>query len=329
LKGMHLMAMTANHLIMEGTTKSWFLKDDTDEENLQPENVKNFKYRVHYGVGSREHHQARTSHACFLNGTIHVPMVIPAVLQSLVSCSDFPSAHQDQNVRCEHWNMLTDEVIRKYAPWSTPSSERVAVAAKDTKLCQDGSWNLVVISQKSSFRPWGLQAIQVVEAEHDKVYIEHQHDLAHRFDHCAVQLYDARENTVGPISPFWMLRSPRSGQWRYVIGRVVGRTLAGTESFTVEDVWSDSTVGDLLDSVSMSIDSTAFSVVSHGTNSEVLPWSEVLLNNYPDPEIAQDGVSELTVTVVAQEYKEHGLPLEDHREGHVISLFFGLISFRK
>merc|ERR1711884_106736 len=143
--------------------------------------------------------------------------------------------------------MFTDEAIRKYAPWSTPSSERVAVAAKDTRLFQ-----------KLSVRPWEFQAVpQVAEPQDDTVYIEHQHDLAHRFDHGSVQLYDARQRTVGPISPFWMLRLPRSGQWRYAIGRVVGRNLAGSVSFTVEDVWSDSTVGDLLNAVS-SIENTTF-----------------------------------------------------------------------
>lgn len=97
-------------------------------------------------------------------------------------------------------------------------------------------------------------------------------------------------------------------------------------------MWSDSTVEDLLDTVSISIENTTFSVVSQGTHPEALPWSEVLLNSYPDPEIAHDGVSELTVTVVAQEREEHRVSPEDmfdRRERPVISLFFGLISFRK
>merc|ERR1711976_1109988 len=106
----------------------------------------------------------------------------------------------------------------------------------------------------------------------------------------------------GPISPCWMLRMPRSGQWQYMIGRVFGRTLAGTVSFTVEDVWSDSTLGNLLDQVNMSsIQHNRLDVVSWGPRSEKLSRSQVLLNSYPEPEIAHDGVSELNVTVVAQE----------------------------
>jgi len=326
LKGMHLMAMTANHLIMEGTTKSWFLRDGMDNYTIrssvdssvqdkqalacQPENLKNLTYRVDYGVGAREHQQPCESSRACVSGC-HGCMKIPSELQSLVSCSGFPCVQHGEKVRHEHWSMLTDEVIRKYAPWSSPSSERVAVAAKDARLFQ-----------KRSTRPEG-----VVGADNDDVYVKHQHDLAHRFDHGAVQLYDACRETVGPLSPFWMLRAPRSGQWGYVIGRVVARTLAGTVSFTIRDVWSDSTVGDLLSAVS---GNTTFCVVSQGMHAEVLEMSEVLLNHYPDPEIAQDGVSELTITVVGQQREKQQVPFEHmRRERPTFSFFFGLISIQK
>lgn len=300
-----------------------------DKELNKFEKLKNLDYQAHYGTGSREQHQA-CEDSSFLGAispslppSRQVGMEIPTELQSLVSCSGLPSVCHSPQVRREHLSMFTDEVIRKYAPWSTPSSERVAVAAKDARLFQ-----------KQLFRPKGFEATpQAGEVNSDMVYIEHQHDLAHRFDHGSVQLYDTRRKTVGPMSPFWMLRMPRRGQWRYAIGRVIGRTLAGEVSFTVEDVWSDSTVGDLLDMVSMNDDDVNFSVISQGTHPEALPLSELLLNSYPEPEIAPDGVSELAVTVVAQEREKHVASPGDMpsylRERPAISLFFGLISFRK
>merc|ERR1711865_384285 len=88
------------------------------------ESFENFTYRVQYGVGSRE---CNLAHANYQIG-------IPSVLQSLVSCNNMWSCTQhDEKVRHEHWDMMFDEGIRKYGPWSTPSSERVAVAAQDAK----------------------------------------------------------------------------------------------------------------------------------------------------------------------------------------------------
>lgn len=322
------MAMTANHLIMEGTTKSWFLKHGMDKVQAQkrPEGLHNLRYQVKYGVGSREHAQALGNYPGNYPGLTQfsaqqVDMEIPIELQSLVSCTDtFSRTNQAQKARREYWNMCKDEVIRKYAPWSTPSSERVAVAPQDAQLFQ-----------KYSLRHSGAEKVtQASEAEEDKIYMEHQHDLSHRFDHGAVRRFDLCRETVGPMNPSWMLRMPRSGLWRYVIGRVVGCTLAGTVSFVEEDVWSDCTVGCLLDGVGMNNPKASFSIV--GPHSEVDPWSEALLNSYPDPEIAHDGVTELTVTVVAQEKEEHDdwVPQDwEPRQRPVISLFFGLIKLQK
>lgn len=221
--------------------------------------------------------------------------------------------------------MIFDEGIRKYAPWSTPSAERVAVAAQDARLFG-----------KHSFLPTGRgEPVEVSETESEKVYMEHQCDLAHRFNNGAVQLYDWHRKTVGPISPYWMLRLPRSGQWRYVIDRVVGRTVAGTVSFIVENVPSDTTVEDLLDRVDMRTSGTAerqsLAIISHGPQPAVMAWSDVLMDSYPDPDIAHDGLSELTVTVViqAQEHSEALWDTEPMRERPTISLFFGLIKFQK
>jgi len=315
LKGMHLMAMTANHLIMEGTTKSWFLKDATTTgvDLNKPESFGNFKYKAQYGKGSREYCQD------FLTCD---GVKIPEYLHSLVSMAEIPPVARGPKVQCEHWNMFTDEVIRKYAPWSTPSSERVAVAPQDAKLFR-----------RSSSRPQSLEAVPEVSAlDTDKVYEEHQHDLAYRFDQGSVQLYDTHRRTVGPMNPFWMLKAPRQGKSRYLIDKVVGRTIAGTECFTMEDMWSDSTVATLLDESSMNgAKDTRFSIVSQGSNSEILEWSDVVLANYPEPEVRQDGTSELSVTVVAQKMEEE-VPwdeLFEHRERPVIKLFWGLISFRK
>jgi len=252
---------------------------------------------------------------------------VPTVLQSLVSCSNITSCTQhDEKVRHEHWDMMFDEGIRKYAPWSTPSSERVAVAAQDARLFG-----------KFSFRPGGHgDPKEVSETASAKVYMEHQHDLAHRFSHGAVQLYDRPcKKTVGPISPYWMLRLPRSGQWRYAIDRVVGRTIAGTVCFTVEDVLSDGTVGDLLDRVDMNTaeaEGHSLHIVPNKPEGGVMAWSDVLLDSYPDPQIAHDGSVELTVTVVTQKEERSvaiGDLLEPMRSRATISLLWGLIQFQK
>jgi len=312
LKGLHVMAMTANHLIMEGTTKSWFLKHENLPQRSKAtdsETFESFKYRVQYGVGSRES-----------NGT---QVAIPAELQSLVSCT-LPCTRHDEKVRHERWDMMFDEGIRKYAPWSTPSSERVAVAAQDARSFA-----------KNPFRPRsGGESVHVSKTDTEKVYMDHQRDLAHRFNHGAVQLYDSCELTVGPMNPYWMLRLPRSGHWRYVIDRVVGRTVAGTVSFTLENVMSDSIVGDLQEGVLITTaDGHSLDVVSQGPEAAVMGWSDVLLDSYPDPEIAHDGLSELTVTVVTHNHEDPHESQErylfENRPRATISLFFGLIKFQK
>lgn len=324
LKGLHLMAMTANHLIMEGTTKSWFLKTGTSDAAKKPggdSTPTNFKYQVHYGVGSREHRQAGESGQNCRAGR-PVPVKIPAELRSIVSSGKIPSG--PQGVRCQHWSMFTDEVIRKYAPWSTPSSERVAVAPQDAQLFRNHSLPVPAFS---------LQTIST--QEDDEVYSAHQHDLVHRFDHGSVQLHETCYKTVGPISPFWYLRLPRTGKWRSVIGRVVGRTLAGDVRFTVKDVWSDATVDDVLDMIDMPSLGASFSIISPGTDAEVLLPSEVLSHNYPDPDVAQDGVTELTVTVVAQPLEQYNGMRDDEGEmprrweRPLLSFFFGLIKLQK
>lgn len=327
LKGLHSMAMTSNHLIMEGTTKSWFLKQhsknkDKDKMLSQSDSMENFKYGVRYGGGSRECNQLRA------NDKIE----IPAVLHSLVSSNNVLSRTQhDEKVRHEHWDMKFDEGIRKYGPWSTPSSERVAVASQDAKLSLPSSVRFANFFGTYSSHPEAH--VQTCDTESEKVYMEHQHDMAHRFYHGAVQRYDTHFKTVGPINPCWMLRLPRSGPWRCVIDRVVGRTLAGTVSFTVEQVFSDITVEDLLYRVD--IDAAAgkgrsLDIVSHGSQAAVMAWSDVLLDSYPDPEMCHDGLSELNITVVTQEQEhDHEAMPYERRERAKISLFFGLIQLQK
>lgn len=311
------MAMTANHLIMEGTTKSWFLKHEQppqeEETGSECDLFDNFKYRVQYGAGSREYNQT------------YARCQAPAVLHSLVSCSNVASCMQhNETVRREHWDMLFDEGIRKYAPWSTPSSERVAVAAQDARLFGE-----------RPFRPRDhVEANEVSGIDSEKVYMEHQHDLAHRFNQGAVQLYDRLcKKTVGPINPYWMLRLPRGGQWRYAIDRVIGRTIAGTVCFIVENALSDGTVDDVLFRVDMNTaagEGNSLHIVSSRPEGGVMALSDILLDSYPDPEVAHDGLSELTVTVVTQKEER---PAPDSfmpmRRGAPISLFWGLIQLQK
>jgi len=316
---------------MEGTTKSWFFKIDNlsqhsknkDKMLNQSDSLANFTYKVQYGLGSRECNQSRTNDK----------IGIPAVLQSLVSSDNMLCRTQhDEKVRYEHWDMKFDEGIRKYAPWSTPSSERVAVAAQDAKLSLPSSVRFAKLFGKYSSHPGTPDEFSEMDSE--KVYMEHQRDMAHRFYHGAVQRYDTCNTTVGPVNPYWMLRLPRSGPWRYVIDRVVGRTVAGTVSFTVEEVFSDSTVLDLLDRVDMSTAAAKghrLDIISHGPQAAVMALGEVLLDSYDDPEMGPDGLSELNVTVVTQE-QEHFKAFGDvfeRRQPHVISLFFGLIKLQK
>jgi hypothetical protein len=257
LKGLHLMAMTANHLIMEGTTKSWFLKNGMG--GSRSELTENLRFRAECRSGCRECRQA---------GAIGNPAV-PAEIQSLLRCENtFACDYLDQSVRHEHWDTFTDEVIRKYAPWSTPSSERIAVDPKTA----------------SQFMMLGdvEGSAQIPGASSEQLYVEHQHDLAYRFSHGSVQLFDTQGITVGPMSEVWMLRSPRECHWRHLIGRIVGRTLAGEAMFTLPNIWSDSTVGNILDLACLDSRKKSYSIVSWGSNAEIMPESFVVSKYYPD-----------------------------------------------
>lgn len=147
LRGLHLMAMTANHLIMEGTTKSWFMKHDHprgdptgkvdmgDEPRLQA--LENFKYKARYWAGARERPQTA--------------LAIPAELPRLVCGADrLPNGAANGKVRHERWDSWVDEGLRKYAPWASPATDSWAPAPAPGE---------------------------------DEAYVEHQRDLAHRFAH--------------------------------------------------------------------------------------------------------------------------------------------------
>jgi len=285
LKGLHLMGMTANHLIMEGTTKSWFLKQESASGKVELQKLQNFKYSAKRSAGFEASQRGTDD----MQGGPGKAMAIPAHLQDLVqsACPQF-SGELDGGVRLEHWDTWFDEGIRKYAPWSSQSAERVAVASPDWQSFLEP---LLGLSRSPP-------ELAPSEPNDDQVYVEHQHDLAHRFKHGALQRYQMHEKTLGPVSPEWMLQAPRAGHWRYRIGRIVGRTVGGNACFTVEGVWSDDTVDSLLSRVHSKDEENSLKLVS--PSAKVLDLSDVLSDHFPMPQQADDGVSELTVTVVIE-----------------------------
>merc|ERR1712029_703377 len=99
-----------------------------------------------------------------------------------------------------------------YAPWSSHSSQASEGGAKSSP-----DWQSFLEPVFGSERQL-LESIASASSG-DHVYIEHQHNLAHRFKSGALQRYQTHQETLGPISPLWMLQAPRAGHWCFQIGR--------------------------------------------------------------------------------------------------------------
>eukprot|EP00931_Biecheleriopsis_adriatica_P088161 TRINITY_DN62534_c0_g1_i1.p1 TRINITY_DN62534_c0_g1~~TRINITY_DN62534_c0_g1_i1.p1 ORF type:complete len:691 (-),score=74.37 TRINITY_DN62534_c0_g1_i1:50-1876(-) len=317
LKGLHLMAMTANHIIMEGTTQSWFLKRPGAAEvgnSAGLHDVQNFSYTVKYAGCPLE----RVDFECATEDKVAMP--IPSVLPLLVRATDsIFASEQIGKVRHERWDAFLDEGIRMYAPWSSPSDDMNKKAIFKSVLDD------VITSLAPSCSLSRKQ--NAPESGDDRVYVEHQHDLVHRLNHGAARLYQKRCETVGRVSPLWMLRAPRSGFWRHSIDKVVGVTLAGGTCFEVENVWSDATVGDLLGRIDLEEDQEC-RIVSPAPHSKVLEMSDFLMDHFPHPLMAEDGASELLVAVVTKKLHLRPIIPEYPRERVAIK-FLGITLFMK
>lgn len=278
--------------------------------------LENFRYIANYGAGSREGSGDKTV------------VTVPAELPHLVRTAEpAMSDGLDSGARHERWDMWLDEGIRKYAPWSSQSSHSSERAPKSSS-----DWQSYLEPVFGSGRQ--LLEFLASESNGDNAYIEHQHDLAHRFKSGALQRYQTNQETIGPISPQWMLQQPRPGHWRFEIGRVVGQTMAGNRCFVVEGVWSDGTVGSVLSRACPEDEESSMKIVS--PNAAVLDWSDVLLDHYPLPQTAAEDAKdakELTVTVVTQKLRQSRPALHERRRGNKVPILkvfgFTLLSIQK